>query len=271
MFILRSERLIEYLPAFNSPSSILLWVNLQDLLQKRRFGGNECRLLARAGWYSCGTAPKHDLEFSTWATLLIRWNQECELASNTPLLIPSFQSALLMSEIMEAEDQIQNTLITQGNNKPLWRNEKLISKSLKIELAAATPKLSPGKVSRWPTLQHSFELAQSYHGNNLIKFQAITRWEMPLACKGIDNEKGGYPKTKFGRCAEGKLYLACSNAARLEKRGQFRPTGSSTKKIRKKGRETEIIKGAELVSQHDGRSLRKVRWRLLDEKWGASS
>lgn len=30
--------------------------------------------------------------------------------------------------------------------------------------------------------------------------------------KGIDNEKRGYPKTKFGRCAEGKLHLPCWEA-----------------------------------------------------------
>lgn len=84
---------------------------------------------------------------------------------------------------------------------------------------------------RAPTLQHSFELAQSYHGNNLTNFdkcwrcKAIAGWEMPFveeqgdeAWKDIDNEKGGYPKTKFGRCSEGKLHLACWEAGHPEDR-----------------------------------------------------
>lgn len=66
-----------------------------------------------------------------------------------------------------------------------------------------------------PTLQRSFELAQSCDGNNFQnkekcwRCRGTMRYELPFvkeqggdAWTGVDNENGTYPPTKVGRCAD---------------------------------------------------------------------
>lgn len=114
---------------------------------------------------------------------------------------------------------------TEGFDDKEWESK------MKYKSRSEASQIFRSQNPRAPTLQHSSELAQSYHGNNLVNFdkcwrcKAVAGWEMAFiealgeeAWKCIDNEKGGYPKTKFGRCAEGKLHLACWEAGHPEDR-----------------------------------------------------
>ena len=52
----------------------------------------------------------------------------------------------------------------------------------------------------------------------MLEVQGSRRMGNVLMEEIIDNKKGAYPKTKFGRCTEGKLHLACREAGHPEDR-----------------------------------------------------